>query len=240
MDGTGADVDDPLSWVRWSPRVRQDRIRRLYEQDAKGTLDEVLVDDVGLALYLRCRSILTVTEAADGCVRCPRCARERNVESLILCPEGQRRWRAHDAVTCPTCGWHVVWRAFHRTWRQKQLLGGGAIDAFEEFVVAYDRAETARDRLLAIDRVIHRFHWEMTARPTRPSGVNLIEGSERDVMAFLDRLTYGGSDNPEAAANKEQWRAVKARAEAIWGNMTAGSPDGPARSVEADEADPSV
>ncbi len=59
--------------IRWSPKVRPDKIRRLYESEAVGRLDEALLDDVLIGLYLRCTSIARVTEAVDGRVTCPQC-----------------------------------------------------------------------------------------------------------------------------------------------------------------------
>ncbi len=55
-DTTLAHPDDGVASVRWAAPVRQDKIRRLYETDARGLTDEALIDDVGLALYLRCQS----------------------------------------------------------------------------------------------------------------------------------------------------------------------------------------
>ena len=60
--------------VRWAPRVPRAAVRRLYETDALGIVDEVQIDAVGYALYARCRSILQVTAAHAGRVVCPRCA----------------------------------------------------------------------------------------------------------------------------------------------------------------------
>jgi hypothetical protein len=39
--------------VRWAPRVPRATIRRLYEGDACGLVDEELVDDVAFAFYAR-------------------------------------------------------------------------------------------------------------------------------------------------------------------------------------------
>ncbi|HLZ07020.1 MAG TPA: hypothetical protein VKT80_00380, partial [Chloroflexota bacterium] len=54
----------------WAPKVRPERIWQLYQNDARGTIDEVLVHDVGIALYQRCESLLLVT---SGRVTCPTC-----------------------------------------------------------------------------------------------------------------------------------------------------------------------
>jgi len=49
----------------------------------------------------------------------------------------------------------------------------------------------------------------------RPTGVNLIEGNRKQVLAFLDELTYGTESTPSVHATKAVWRAhrneVKAR-----------------------------
>jgi hypothetical protein len=64
-----AQTGDARAKFRRAPKVRPERIRRLYERDALGLVDDELIDDVGLALHARCRSIVLVDE---GLVRCPR------------------------------------------------------------------------------------------------------------------------------------------------------------------------
>ena len=58
---------------RWARRVEQDKIRRLYETDARGIVDEELIDDVGYAMLARCESILIATRASFGDVMCKGC-----------------------------------------------------------------------------------------------------------------------------------------------------------------------
>ena len=61
--------------------------------------------------------------------------------------------------------------------------------AFEEFVRSFP-GPTPRASMLAIDRLLHTFHHESTA-PTRPAGINVIEGTLEQVLDFLHALTYG-------------------------------------------------
>lgn len=49
---------------KWSPRVRKEKIRRLYQNDARGILAEELLYDVGTTLYCRCESILDPSAAS--------------------------------------------------------------------------------------------------------------------------------------------------------------------------------
>ena len=53
-------MSDDAAEVRWTPRATKRQIRRLYESDARGLLDENLLDEVGVQLCLRCENIMTV------------------------------------------------------------------------------------------------------------------------------------------------------------------------------------
>lgn len=201
-DGIARDSEDGIAEVRWALPVRQDRLRRLYEADARGITDEALTDDVGLALYLRCRSILTVMEAAAGRVACPRCARA-GVESIIR-RVGKDLSRASKAeeLRCAVCGWATTWGQYWLTYRNQQLYGAGGMKAFRTFLTDFDRAHSAREKLHAIDRLIHSFHYNLKKgakeyTPSRPAAANVVEGSLGEVISFLDRLTYGEATTPE-------------------------------------------
>ena len=49
--------------IEWARRVPKSKIRRLYESDASGLLDEDLLEEVGSLLLQRCKSILNVADA---------------------------------------------------------------------------------------------------------------------------------------------------------------------------------
>jgi hypothetical protein len=85
---------------RWHPRVPRYKIRQLYQNDAAGLLDVVLIDDVGINLLLRCRSILTVTEAHAGRAACGRCG------AVIV-----HHFRRQEELRCESCGWQTTWGA---------------------------------------------------------------------------------------------------------------------------------
>ena len=198
-----SDNADDKQAVQWSPRVPKLKLRRLYEQACQGIWDEALIDDVGMTLLLRCRDILNIHRAkTQRVVACPRCDRN-GVETLI--PRGHSR---DGALRCSACGWELTWPAYQRTFKRRQLNPGGAVRYFEEFVRQYQRARTPVEKLLAIDRVVHEFHYSAKnepERPTRPAGVNLIVGDLEDVVAFLDALS--GLNLPQdIAATHADWR----------------------------------
>lgn len=173
----------PISPIQWAPKVKQDKLRRLYVSDASGIRDEELVNDVGLDLYLRCQSILDVTAAVKGAVRCHGCgALIEHHQEPMLC--------------CSACGWRVVWKDYQRSYREKQLFGGAALPFFQAYVAQFRIEASYREKMLAIDELIHQFHWyqkadQLSPQAVRPTAANLIVGrGMREVLAFLDSLTY--------------------------------------------------
>jgi len=67
--------------VRWSRRVAPHKIRRLYESDASGMLDQGLLDDVGYGIYVCCQESIVLAAAAQGNVEC-RTRIHRRAESM--------------------------------------------------------------------------------------------------------------------------------------------------------------
>lgn len=187
--------------VRWAPRVQPGKIRRLYELDAQGVRDAELIDEVGYALYSRCISILHVSDAMLGNVHCPLC------DTVI-----QRQTSAPAAlVQCPTCTWQTQWDDYYSTYRTQELGAIGAADMLNDFVSRWERVRTPADKMVLIDTLIHRWHWETRReRPKsglgRPTALNLIEGNRQQVLALLDALTYGTESTTGTHSTKTTWQ----------------------------------
>ena len=181
--------------ISWSPKIRQAKIRQLYQNDALGTVDEVLVEDVGLGLLHRCLSIWLVTNRK---VECPRCA-----ATFTLCEPGS--WKMLTGLQrCPTpgCGWETTAQEWHESWRHRELIGTAAMQAIETYLHDYPRARTTQERMVCIDQLIHSFHISLrTGKATRSFANNLIEGSHDQVVEFLDQLS-----GITGAVGKDHWR----------------------------------
>jgi ribosomal protein S18 acetylase RimI-like enzyme len=193
--------------IEWAPRVPKNKIRRLYMSDARGLLDEDLLEEVGSMLFQRCQSILTVADTKRGMVHCPRCER-RGLTSLI------ERKKTHDdprdqVLACPRCSWQTTWGEYYKSFKRHQLNPGGAIASFSAYIQDYAAAQTPQAKMLAVDRLIHEFHYSYRPRPdipTRSVSVNLIEGKLTDVLQFLDELTANQEISPERQATYAEWR----------------------------------
>ena len=198
---------DGRSEIQWTPRVRKSQIRRLYESDAAGRIDEELLDEVGTTLLLRCEDILTIAgaRARGGSLPCPRC-RRRGQRTAIPRRTGSR----DERIRCDRCGWQVTWADYLRSFKRRQLHLGGAGSAFRRYVRDYPAARSAREKMLAVDRLIHEFHYSLRDRPdlpTRACGVNLISGRLTDVVQFLNELSGLGGADPAIAEIHERWHA---------------------------------
>ena len=133
---------------RWARKVSQAKIRQLYENDARGMVDETLIEEVGIALYARCESVLILSWADVRCSRCQRVFHVgwgRDPEELLCCP-------------APGCDWETTVRQYHNTWRNQDLIGGNAGDAFRAYMEGYASARMPSEKMLLIDQLIHTFH----------------------------------------------------------------------------------
>jgi hypothetical protein len=183
--------------IRWAPRVSRDLIRRLYERDAVGIVDEDLIDEVAFALYARCKSIVC---ASRNLVPCAGCGLEFSIE-------GGRLPLLREELRCPACGWSTTGKEYRRSVKGKLLITQNRTEA-SPFVLYPGRLEAARtpkEKMLAIDWLVQEIH--ARHRPLgRPVAVNLLEGDETKVMQFLDDLFTGLSKSQAGLDAYMAWR----------------------------------
>lgn len=185
--------------VKWARRLRQETIRRLYALDAKGIVDEDLIDEVGYAFLARCEAIRTATRAQFGRGTCPRC------RSMVRRQEEDwKNWRKDEPMACE-CGWSTTWGEYHATYKRKQLTGGNAYPAFRAFIDRWPQSRSYRVKMLAIDALIHACHEDAKKRWARPAACNLIEGTMMELIPFLDELAYGSQSTPGLGEMRKEW-----------------------------------
>jgi hypothetical protein len=192
-----ATAERPAEKIRWAAKVQPGKVRRLYERDAMGIVDDHLIDEVGLALHARCVSIVLVN---DGMMRCPRCGSVFKVHRTYRervkgePTDDLERVDPERVVPCPDagCDWHTTIGQWWHSWRHRELHAGWGLPPLRDFAERYPSARTPRERMLMIDRLLHQFHTNLKRGiQGRPVAVNLIEGNIRQVRALLDSLAEG-------------------------------------------------
>ncbi len=163
---------------RWAPKVSRQSLRRLYALDAQGLPDEGLLDEIGYALYARCLQGQQTRHAIEnGRLICHGCG-----ESLSY---------ADGLMTC-ACGRQYLFRDYMRSFRAENMPAGAAQEIFDAFVDRWPRQPTPQDKMRLVDWLIHEFHTNLlTGVRGRFVGVNLIEGSKKQIAELILELAYG-------------------------------------------------
>jgi hypothetical protein len=198
------------SEIEWAPRVSMHKIRELYVKEAEGICDEALVDETGYALLWRCQSILEFTAACEGQVLCKRCQKIGVTTTIV-----RQSHKPAELLRCPVCGWQVRWRVYVSESEKVdgQLHAGNAAAAFRRYVERFPRCKSGAEKILAIDRLIHEFHWvlvegqdESQGKAWKPAGVNLLRGTSTQVTELLNELTYGQKTIPGLLEGRAWWQ----------------------------------
>ena len=205
--------------IKWAPRLKKEKLARLYKTNAMQITDRDLLQDVAITLYLRCKAIIAVYDAHfNHRVRCPSCCENGILDNYLDFPRGLKTHvREHYVFGCPKCGCSFTWREFKKSHSRMQLHIGGAGDAFRRYIRQFERNLGDNELMLEVDRLIHEFHSKLkadgvTRDPYRIAGANLIESrTTQETIDFLDDLTYnvGGDDRLKESA--QQWRVNAGR-----------------------------
>jgi hypothetical protein len=153
----------------------------LYQSEAAGLLDEELLEEVGTGFYARCETIKQVTERL-----CPNCSGV--IQGAFDGNDPDRQ------LSCPHCQWISKWKYYHRSYKRERIHGGRAYKYFLAYLEEYPLCKTARDKMLAIDRLIHYLHEDIDEeRSVTPAAMNLVQGKRNEITEFIESLAY--SDN---------------------------------------------
>jgi len=189
--------------------VPKRKLARLYETDARGIYDEELIDDIGYILLARCQDMITVAEAGRGRATCPGCGGVIEHAAKKGC-----------SLVCQLCGWSGSWNAYRASLNGRHLIAPGLEPFCREYIRTFPKAKTPQAKMLKIDWLIHRFHWEGTALKGQAGATSLIEGRVQDVNEFLSALSAGfredeGIDDPHRYWSEAQMeQSVKWRKQA--------------------------
>jgi len=195
-------MQDEPAMPRWAPRVSRHKISRLYRSDALGMRDEALLDEVGWAILARVESCLAATQAQRGQVTCPACG------SVIRRDIRPGKKADTEILQCGACPWRLPWRDYNKTIHNKHLGCAGMLVPCRQFADEYPGARTYQEKIILIDTLIHRFHWQMEGHAAQPGAATIIGGTMTEVADFLDALSYGDQSTPGLRERLGQWRDI--------------------------------
>lgn len=168
-------VLDKYNIYCWPGKLDINKLNKLYMLDAKGIHDEVLADEIGLTLYLRCKYGKEDMERMERYViRCHGCGREL---------AGQADFRQ-----C-SCGRQYSYREYRRSFRRNNMPTGAAAHIFAAFIKQWDAARSYNEKIVLIDTLLHEFHLSLISGAThRPVAMNFIDGTRSHVEQIISNL----------------------------------------------------
>ena len=170
-----------MNQFRWPAMVSRQDLIKLYNNDAKGILDEALLNEIGFTMYARCKEARDIYELMETWkVKCLHCGNVLDYADIITCACGQQ-------YTC---------REYRRSYRANNMPRGEASGIFDKFISDWEKAQDSAVKMRLIDNLVHEFHISSIAgTQNRPVGVNLIQGTKEQVTALIESLAYGTSDD---------------------------------------------
>lgn len=167
----------------WCKKVSRSDLFRLYQGEAKGLLDEDLLEDIGLTFYTRCTQAKEARELMEkGHMLCLHCGAVLGVgieRQAVL---------GNEPVYCE-CGYSYTYREYRRSCNAVNMPGGRATPKFEGFIKEWTLCKDASQKMMQIDRLIHECHVTlMSGAQGRSVCINLIEGSLKQIADLIVKL----------------------------------------------------
>lgn len=159
----------------WPAKLDIHKLRKLYMLDAKGIQDKVLVEEVGLMLYMRCKYGKEDMERMEkAIIRCHNCGNEVGGEE--------------DFRQC-ACGYQYSYKEYRRSFRRNNMPTGAASKVFEEYMVKWNVVKGYSEKIILIDTLLHEFHLSLVSGAVhRPVAMNFIDGTRKQIESVIGEL----------------------------------------------------
>lgn len=170
-------IKERYNKFKWPDKLNINKLKQLYLLDSKGIQDEVLADEIGLTLYLRCKYGKEDMELMDRyIIRCHNC------NSLI---EGHEDFRECN------CGFQYSYKEYRRNYRKNNMPTGAAAKVFDEYIQNWIRSQGYNSKMILIDKLLHEFHLSLISGAIhRPVAMNFIDGTREKVERIINDLAY--------------------------------------------------
>ena len=171
---------------RWSPKLSRQILIKLYKKDELGIQDEELVDEVGYTLSARCLQGRDESRLKEsGKLKCHHCGETLQAKSRVTLMECK-------------CGHQYIFRDYMRSFRTNNMPSGAAAAIFNAFIENWQYAKGYTTKMRLVDNLIHEFHINLNSGVKgRFVGINLIEGTKKQIGDLILDLAYGGGNSKE-------------------------------------------
>lgn len=168
-------VMDKYNVFCWPEKLDIYKLNKLYMLDAKGIHNEVLADEIGLTLYLRCKY-----GKEDM---------ERKRKNVIRCHGCGNELAGNDDFRQCNCGRQYSYREYWRSFCRNNMPAGAAAGIFASFIQKWSGAGNYNEKIVLIDTLLHEFHLSLISGAThRPVAMNFIDGTRKSVEQIINNL----------------------------------------------------
>jgi len=187
---------DKFNKFKWCKKVSRRDLYRLYKGEAKGLLDEDLLEDIGLTFYTRCKQAKETRACMDkGQIICHHC--RCILTAGRVSPTGSVLVSDSSIINCE-CGYSYTYREYRRSCNAVNMPGGRAYPIFEHFIQKWPGCREVKNKMLLIDWLIHECHVTlMSGEKGRSVCINLIEGTLKQIAELIIELAYGSDDKEQ-------------------------------------------
>ena len=184
-------VPEKFNVFRWSPCVPREKLLQLYISDSKGINDMELADEIGYTFYARCNQAIVEKDLMmHNKIKCHNCLEVLNNNG--------------EVITC-NCGYQYLFKNYRRSFRTNNMPHGAAIKIFLGFIDKWPVAKTYTSKMIIIDNLVHEFHTNIKSGvKNRPVAINLIRGTNSQVIELINKLAYGDCSTANIN-NKKYW-----------------------------------
>ena len=183
---------EKLNKFKWHKKVSRNDLFRLYQSESKGMIDEILLDDIGLTFYMRCKQAKEVRECMDkGQIICHHCGAVLKTGCVSPTASVLKKSVGDSLIIPCDCGYSYTYREYRRSCNSVNMPGGRAEPIFENFLQKWPGCRDVKSKMLLIDWLVHECHVTlMSGERGRSVCVNLIEGTLKQISDLILKLAY--------------------------------------------------
>ena len=171
-------------------KVSRNDLMKLYQSEAKGLINEDLLDEVGYTFYTRCTQAKQARELMEqGKMLCLHCGAVLS-DDIVKIGGYTPFSKSNLPVSCD-CGYSYTYREYRRCCNAANMPGGRATPIFEHFAQKWPSCKDTAQKMMLIDWLVHECHVTlMSGIAGRSVCINFIEGTTKQISDLITTLAH--------------------------------------------------